>query len=174
MEGRGWLSCCGRSARCKPLCVCTPCQASDSGSVDAKTPYAEYWFGTHPNGPSSIQLKPGDDADATVDLKTWLAVRAVASFGPLVVSSPRALTMRWQDRATQRSWAALPPRMAPCPTSSRSSPSPRHCLFRYTQSTTAIPKSASSHSRNFFWFVTHAAPGTPEQVVGRGAAQGAP
>lgn len=38
--------------------------------VDPKKPYAEYWFGTHPSGPSRLQ----DGGDAAILLNDWLLV----------------------------------------------------------------------------------------------------
>ena len=41
--------------------------------IDEVKPYAEYWFGTHPSGPSRLALPDGRD----IALQDWLVVRFV-------------------------------------------------------------------------------------------------
>ena len=46
--------------------------ASSGAAIDASSPYAEYWFGTHPSGPSRVVSEAGSTA-----LHDWLLVRGV-------------------------------------------------------------------------------------------------
>ena len=50
-------------------------------AVDPGTPYAEYWFGTHVNGPAKIKGEEGDGGNAL--LSDWLAKNVDASTGQL-------------------------------------------------------------------------------------------
>jgi mannose-6-phosphate isomerase len=42
---------------------------ADGQAVDAEAPYAEYWFGTHPEAPSSVAVGAGGDSQL---LSEWL------------------------------------------------------------------------------------------------------
>ena len=45
----------------------------EGAAIDATRPYAEYWFGTHPSGPSRVRLA-GEEGKELL-LQDWLLVR---------------------------------------------------------------------------------------------------
>jgi mannose-6-phosphate isomerase len=85
------------------------------GAVDAAERYAEYWFGTHPNGPSFVLLDDGE-----IPLKDWLEANpgargAAAASGDLpylfkILSIAKALSIQAHpDKAlAERLHAAAP------------------------------------------------------------------
>jgi len=46
----------------------------EGGGIDPTRPYAEFWFGTHPSGPSKVHTASG-----LVNLQDWLLVSATRS-----------------------------------------------------------------------------------------------
>lgn len=51
--------------------------ATGSSAIDEKKPYAEYWFGTHPSGPSRVVIEAEGEKKEML-LQEWLLVSGKA------------------------------------------------------------------------------------------------